>query len=342
MRGRSSTTRMCTGTWYLTRFSRHHSMSSSGSGWGGKLNGGDRHLPEPLVRDADDRRLRHRRMPLESSLDHLRHDCEATAIDGVIGPAEDPDEAVLVHPGVVGGADPAILGPNGRLRRVHRDEPFAAPRQFGAGLRVHDPDLDPRAGAACRAPLGFVELLVVRKRPADQAPGKLGRAVGGEHRDPVLGGERVVKLGRERSGAAADRPEADDLPQRDVRVEHHAQGGRRQASGPGTVLLDEVGPGGRRRTGRAGSPPAPRPAPGRPPRIPQREQARASRSLPRSAPAGGWRGSVTWPAVFRDPLQGAVEVRVAVGDPLRRPGGAAGGHQNGDPGIGLALHRGGG
>ena len=60
--------------------------------------------------EADDGSTAHRRVALEDSADGVGDHLEAAADDGLVGPAEDPDEAVVVDAGEVGGADPALIG----------------------------------------------------------------------------------------------------------------------------------------------------------------------------------------------------------------------------------------
>ena len=96
------------------------------------------------------------------------------ADDGLVGAPDDPDEAVGVDPGEVGGAHPLVgaelrgPGPRATRRRRHRDR---------CRLGVDDPQRAPGVRAADAAPLGRAELLVVGEVPPRDPAAELGGAV---------------------------------------------------------------------------------------------------------------------------------------------------------------------
>ena len=71
-----------------------------------QLDGGDRHGAEARVVAADDGGAAHRGVALERGPHVVGPHLEAAADDRLVGPAEDPQEAVGVDAGEVGGADP--------------------------------------------------------------------------------------------------------------------------------------------------------------------------------------------------------------------------------------------
>ena len=64
---------------------------------------------------------------------------------------------------------------------------------------------------------------VVGQVPAGDAAAELGRGVGAEHGDPVLGHERIGVVGRERRRPRDDRADAAQVRGVDVGLEHHPQ-----------------------------------------------------------------------------------------------------------------------
>ena len=71
-----------------------------------RLHDRDRHLAEALVVHPEDHRIQHGRVAQERDPNRLRLDLEPAAQDRLVGAPEDPEEAVVVEAGEVGGADP--------------------------------------------------------------------------------------------------------------------------------------------------------------------------------------------------------------------------------------------
>ncbi len=143
-------------------------------------------LAEPLVGHRHDRDLAHRRVRVQQLLDLGDRDLLAAAVDHVLDPAGDPQEAVVVDRRQVAGAVPAVrrhrLG--GQVGTVEvaveeaaRWSPRSCPPRPGPStLSVVVGDPDPHAGQ--RAAVGAPDLRRVVAGRGEGAEAGLGRAPG--------------------------------------------------------------------------------------------------------------------------------------------------------------------
>ena len=121
---------------------------------------------------------------LERGADVVGPHLEAAADDGLVGPAEDPQEAVGVDAGQVGGAHPAGRRPAGR--------PCTSSSALGvrAERLARCPGRRPAArspgGRGRRCPAWSPRSAVVVEVPARDAAAELGGRVGHEHGHAVL------------------------------------------------------------------------------------------------------------------------------------------------------------
>ena len=103
-------------------------------------------------------------MALECHPDIVGVDLEATPDDGLIGPAEDPQEPLGIEPGDVGGPDPR--GVRAELSRLDFENPLVIGGQAGARFRIDHPELASGVGPPDAAPLGGPELSVIGQVPS--------------------------------------------------------------------------------------------------------------------------------------------------------------------------------
>ena len=170
---------------------------------------------------------RHVRVSFQRRLHGLRQHLEAAPDDRVVGPPEDPEEAVCIDAREVGGARPRVarraVRPSPRAVRVCR-RPTTSP-SLSETTRSWQPGWArptlPRFAAPERA--------VVREVPTGDAAAELRRAIGDEDRDPVAREERVRVVGIEGRRAADHGLEARQVLRVEVGGEHHAQRRRHQA-----------------------------------------------------------------------------------------------------------------
>ena len=164
---------------------------------------------------------------------------EAAADDRLIGPALDPQEAVVVHPREIGRADPAV--------GIHLGRPHLEQADFAVGHRfarrvVDDPQRATRVGTPDAPALLAPVLLVVGEVPPGNATAELRCRVRREHRHAVLLRERVGQVGVQRRGARDHRTHAAQIGGIEVGVEHHAERGGHEADGARLVPADAVDP----------------------------------------------------------------------------------------------------
>ena len=180
-------------------------------------------------------------MPFEGRAHVVGMDLEAAADDDAVGATDDPEEAVGVDARQIGGADPR--GVLAELRGLHLEQPFRVGTEHAAVVGVDDAQRTARVRATDAAALRGPELPVVGQVPAGDAAAELGRGVRAEHRNSVLGHERLGVVGRQRRGARDHRADAAQVGGIDVGLEHHAQRGGHEARRRRPVAADGVDPG---------------------------------------------------------------------------------------------------
>ena len=125
------------------------------------------------MRDPDDRHLGHGRVLVQRLLDLPRVDVVPAADDQLLLPVDDEEVAVLIDPGQVPGAEPAVGdGGCGRVRlapvalhdvvAADRDLADLALRHVGAGV-IDGAHLHPGDGGADRARLALPVRVVERR-----------------------------------------------------------------------------------------------------------------------------------------------------------------------------------
>jgi hypothetical protein len=110
----------------------------------------------------------------------VRHHLETAADDGLVGAAQDPQEAVCVDSGHVGGLHP--LGGRSELSGFDLQQPGLVGTQRRTVV-VDDPQLRAETGFANAAALVLPVLLVVRKRPTGDTATEFSCGVGRQDRD---------------------------------------------------------------------------------------------------------------------------------------------------------------
>ena len=160
--------------------------------------GGADPLAVHRVRQREDGRLRDAGASGEYLFHPFRRDLLAAAVDDVLDPARDGQVSTGVDGAEIACAQPSF------------DEGAAAERpvaEVAAGDgRTGDPDLavdDPRRRRGGCADAAAAHIGGVAERAAADVVGRLGHAVGGEHRHPELRLQTGCGLGCQRCAAAA-------------------------------------------------------------------------------------------------------------------------------------------
>ena len=237
VRGSSSTMRSSVGQLVAGEHPRpRRSRRSSAATAGGARRAARPRRPAPR-RAAASARLttaapRTRGVALERGADVVGPDLEAAADDRLVGAAEDPEEAVGVDAGQVGGAHPAGRRPAGR------PSPRAGPRRRDRAARPsrrRRPAARSRRGPGRRSPASPPRTARWSLEvPARDAAAELGGGVG--RRAPAR--RTSSRNASASSGSSGAVPETTERTlarsaRIEVGLEHHAQRGGHEADGAG-------------------------------------------------------------------------------------------------------------
>ena len=197
-----------------------------------ELDGGDRYLARPLVGDAEDGAVEHRRVAVQHGLDLGRRHLESAHLDHLLAAVGEMDPALGLEPTHVAGAVPpfvegrrrGLVGqvPRHRRRAAHLDLPGLTRRKDGARVQVDHPQGD-----------------VADRQPGRVEPPGLGTSdrVGGDHRDlaravgrqPAHAGALGHRLGhrrRHRRRPPHDVAQRGEVVALELRMVGHGQGDR--------------------------------------------------------------------------------------------------------------------
>ena len=179
-------------------------------------------------------------MRLEREADIVGSDLEAAPDDGLVGPADDPEEAVGVEAGQVGGADPAAVRPE--LAAFTSSRPSSSVPSTCPSCSSTTRSSQPAWARPTLPRLVAQYCSWSAQVPPGDAAAELGGGVRDEHRDAVLVREGVGVVGRQRRGARHHRADAAELGRVEVGFEHHAQRGGHEAGRLRAVTADGVVP----------------------------------------------------------------------------------------------------